>query len=162
MLYIGPNFDSFSCQPLFLNGKQLDFVSQWKYLGVTIISEGFFCCSVNKPRSTFYRSSNSILNVLNRPSEDVQLRLLYSICVPNLTYACDVVDYHSKDKQSLHVALNDAIRKIFGYYCWQSVRDIRESRGYSSVTEIFAERKSTFDSRLSQIGNSLLSSLSVI
>ena len=117
---------------------------------------------VNKPRSAFYRSSNSILNVLNRPSEDVQLRLLYSICVPNLTYACDVVDYHSRDKQSLHVALNDAIRKIFGYDRWQSVKDIRQSRGYSSVTEIFAERKSSFDSRLSRIGNSLLSSLSAI
>ena len=88
--------------------------------------------------------------------------MLYSICVPNLTYACDVVDYHSRDKHSLHVALNDAIRKIFGYDRWQSVKDIRQSRGYSSVTEIFAERKLSFDSRLSRIGNSLLSSLSVI
>ena len=88
------------------------------------------------------------------------MKLLYSICVPNVTYACDVVDYHNKDKQSLHVAVNDAIRKIFGYDRWQSIRDIRESFGYPSVTEIFAKRKSTFENRLSQIGNTLLSSLS--
>ena len=160
MMYIGRDFSSFSCKPLFLNGNCLDFVPEWKYLGVTVMSEKSFCCSVNKPRSTFYRSANSILNVLNGPSEDVQMKLLYSICVPNVTYACDVVDYHNKDKQSLHVAVNDAIRKIFGYDRWQSIRDIRESFGYPSVTEIFAKRKSTFENRLSQIGNTLLSSLS--
>ena len=121
-----------------------------------------FCCSVIKPRCAFYCSSNSILNSLNAPSEDVQMKLLYSICVPNLTNACDVVEYHTKDLQSLHVALNDAIRKIFGYNRWQSIKDIRESFGYPSVTEIFAKRKTTFESRLPHIGNALLRFLSTI
>ena len=125
-------------------------------------SEKDFCCSVIKPRSNFYRSSNSILDVLNGPSEDVQMKLLYSICVPVITYACEVIDYSSRDKQSLHVAVNDAIRKIFGYDRWQSIKDIREAFGYPSVTEIFAKRKSTFENCLPHIGNSLLSFLLTI
>ena len=124
MMYIGADFSTFSSQPLFLNGKRLEFVPEWKYLGVTMVSGTSFCCFIDKPRSKFYRSSNSILNVLNGPSESVQMKLLYSICVPNITYACDVVDYPNNDMQSLHVAVNDAIRKIVGYNRWQSLKAI--------------------------------------
>ena len=90
------------------------------------------------------------------------MKLLFTICVPNLTYACDVVDYHNKDQQSLHVTLNDAIRKIFGYNRWQSIKDIRESFGYPSITEIFAKRKSMFKNRIPHVGNALLSFLLTI
>ena len=162
MMFVGNEFNSFSCEPLFLNGKSLEFVSSWKYLGVTVTSEKNFCCSVIKPRSAFYRSSNSILNILNTPSEQVQMKLLYTMCVPHLTNACDVVDFHSKDLQSLHVALNDAIRKIFGYDRWQSIKELRESFGYPSVTEIFARRKATFEKRIPHVGNALLSFLMTI
>ena len=162
MLFVGDEFASFSCQPLLLNGKSLEFVSSWKYLFVTVLSEKNFCCSIIKPRCSFYRSSDTVLNGLNSPSEDVQMKLLYSICVPNLTYACDVVSYHNKDVQSLHVSLNDAIRKIFGYNRWQSIKDIRESFGYPSVTKIFAKRKIAFESRLPHIENALLRFLSTI
>ena len=111
-------------------------------------------------RSSFYRSSNSILNVLKKPSEPVFMRLLFSICVPNITYACEVANYHHKAKESLHVALNDAIRRIFSYNRWESIRTLRESMGYLSVTEIFGHRKLSFDRKLTQMGNSFLSSLS--
>ena len=111
-------------------GAEIEWVSEWKYLGVSIVSSTSFCCSITKPRSKFYRSSYSILNVLNDPSKDVQMKLLYSICVPNITYACDVVDYGNNDMQSLHVAVTDAIRKIVGYNRWESVKAIRESYGY--------------------------------
>ena len=126
------------------------------------MSEKSFCCSAIKPHSSFYRSSNSILNILYKPSEEVQMKLLYSICVPNLTYASDVVEYPTKEERSLHVALNDAIRKIFGYDRWQSIKDIRVSFGYSSVTEIFAMRRSAFENRLPHIGNSILLALSTL
>ena len=118
-----------------------------------------FQCSVVKPCSAFYRSANPILNVLNKPSEDVQMKLLYSVSVPCLTYACDVVEYSNRDKQSLHVAVNDAIRKIFGFNRWQSVKEIRESFKYLSITEIFAKRKSNFERSIPSIGNSLLTFL---
>ena len=135
---------------------------KWKYLGVILKSDKRFSCSAEKSRSAFYRSSNTILNVLNGPSNDVQMKLLYSICVPIITYACDVVTYDYKEMQSLHVAVNDAIRKIFSYNRWESIKSLREERGFLSVTEIFAKRKLSFDTLLPRIGNTVLSRLSFI
>ena len=162
MMYFGKDFNSFSCAPMTLNGGALEFVSEMKYLGVVVISGRLFSCSAKKPRCSFYRSSNSILNVIRCPSTDVQMKLLYSICVPNLTYACEVVSYNDSDMRSLHTAANDAIRKIFGYNRWESIRSLRESHGYSSITEIFAHRKSNFEQHLSRIGNPLITRLSKI
>ena len=159
-MYFGKGFKHFSCQPLLLNSKPIEFVPEWKYLGVTIVAEKEFLCSVKKIRANFYRSSNSILNVLKRPSEPVLMKLLYSISVPNVTYACEVSNYHYREKESLHVAVNDAIRRIFSYNRWESIRSLRTSLGYLSVTEIFAKRKASFESNLSNSENSVLRALS--
>ena len=93
LMYFGNDYESFSCSPIVLNDVPLDFVPKWKYLGVILKSDKRFSCSAEKSRSAFYRSSNTILNVLNGPSNDVQMKLLYSICVPIIMYACDVVAY---------------------------------------------------------------------
>ena len=162
VMYFGKEFKTFSCEPLLLNKKPLQFVSEWKYLGVLVITENGFYCSANKPRTSFYRSSNSILNVLKKPSKAVLMRLLFSICVPNITYGCDVVNYHHKAKESLHIAVNDAIRRIYSYNRWESIRTLRQSEGYDSVTEIFSQRKASFEKSLPQIGNSFLSILSQV
>ena len=61
---------------------------------------------------------------------------------------------------SLDVALNAAIRRIFSYNQWESIRVLRDSMGYSSVTEIFVKRKKSFELRIPRIGNDLLSLLS--
>ena len=82
--------------------------------------------------------------------------------MPSITYAGDVVEYHSRDEQSLHVAVNDAIRRIFGYNRWQSIKEIREAFGYPSVTEILARRRSAFENRLPHVGNSVLLVLSTL
>ena len=149
-MYLGKNPDSFSCQPISLNGGPLEFVSEWKYLGVTLTSDNGFYCSAKKPRSSFYCSVNSVLNVMRKPSQVVLMKLLYSICVPIVTYACDVATYHYKEKQSLHVAVNDAIRRIYSYDRWESVKTLHESLGYLSVTQMFAERKESFKNNLSR------------
>ena len=108
---------------------------------------------------TFDRSANSFLNVTRRPSECIQMKILYAISVPHLSYACDVIDFPSKEMNRLHVALNDAIRKIFTFARWESVKTLRESFGYLSITEIFAMRKAKFLQRIPRIGNPLLSNL---
>ena len=160
LMYFGKGFESFSCAPIYLNGIPLEFVNEWKYLGVLITSGKNFTCSSKKSRCAFFRSTNSILNVLRGPSEVVQMKLLYSVCVPIITYASDVVIFPPKEMQTLHVAVNDAIRRIFSYQRWESIKFLRESFGYLSITELFANRKKTFEARLPQIGNSTLSFLS--
>ena len=160
LMYFGKGFESFSCAPITLNNSPLEFVQEWKYLGVLMKSNINFTCSVNKSRCSFFRSTNSVLNVLNGPSEIVQMKLLYSVCVPIITYASDVITFPYKEMQSLHVTVNDAIHRIFSYHRWESIRTLRESLGYLSVTDLFEKRKHFFNNRLPQIGNSVLSFLS--
>ena len=76
IMYFGKDYDSFSGKPLTLNYRELDFVKEWKYLGITVVSGNFFNCSVQKLLNKFYRSSNSILNVTRKPSENVLMKLL--------------------------------------------------------------------------------------
>ena len=159
LMYFGKKHESFSCSPISLNGVPLDFVHEWKYLGVLLKSSTRFTCSSKQSRSAFYRSSNSILNVLGGPSEVVQMKLLYNVCVPIMTYACDVISFPGKEMESLHVACNDAIRKVFSYHRWESIKTLRESFGYLSITEIFAKRKRHFENQLPHIGNAVLSFL---
>ena len=157
LMYFGRDYKTFHSSPIFLNGVALEFVPEWKYLGIVMVSGKAFTCSAKKARVAFFRSANSILRAIRGPSEIVQMKLLYSVCVPNITYACEVTDFHYKEKESLSVALNDAIRRIFSYNRWESIRVLRASLGYLSVTEIFAKRRKSFEARIPRIGSSLLS-----
>ena len=56
----------------------------------------------------------------------------------------------------MSVALNDAIRKIFGWNRWQSVSDLREMMGYKSVEILFAKMKQNFISTLAHVENNVL------
>ena len=118
-------------------GKLLDIVHEYKYLGVTVVAGSTFSTPHLKPLIKFRSSANTILNIQRKPSEQVQLKLLYSMSVPNVTYASEVLHYSTKQMQMINVALNDCLRRIFGYNRWESVRFLRLSSGYPSITDIF-------------------------
>ena len=158
-MFFGKSFSSFTCDSITMNAKALEFVPEWNYLGIVIRSSSNFSCSLKKCISSYYCSVNTILNVVRKPTEIVLMKLLYSISIPILTYACDVKVFTSREMTRLHVATNDAIRKIFTYNRWESVRTLREGLGYKSVTEIFASRKTTFECNLPCLGNATLSYL---
>ena len=134
--------------PLMLGSSAIEYVNSIKYLGATIVSDKGLTFSAAEELRCFYRSANSILNTLVKPNEEVQLQLLYTNCVPVLSYLCAVKTYIAREFQDCNTALNDAIRKIFSYHRWESVRALRESFGYQSLTEIFAKSRNKFFSRL--------------
>ena len=144
-------------KPIYLNGDKVDYVDSVTYLGTTIVSEKGLSFSSSKDLLSFYRASNAILRATNRPSEDVLLHLLYSNCIPILTYACAVKDYPARQMQDCNTAVNDALRLIFGYNRWESVRQLRESFGYKSLTELFALHKKKFGNSLLNNRNSVIS-----
>ena len=104
----------------------------------------------------FYRASNSILRAVKKPSEEIQLHLLYSSCIPILTYASAVKQFSSRQMQDCNTAVNDALRLIFGYNRWESVKAVRESFGYRSLTELFHSAKRKFHASLSSHCNSVV------
>ena len=76
-----------------LNGSNIEYVTTVKYLGVTIVSEKGFSFSAKNELRSFYRASNSILSVMQKPSEEILIHLLYANCVPIITYASDIKSF---------------------------------------------------------------------
>ena len=129
---------------LMLDGKPLEFVKQWKYLGVTVMAGPSLSFSAKPALGSFYRAVNSILSVLRKPDELVLMNLLYSNCVPILTYGAETVEFSNSDMRDCNTAINDAIRKIYSYNRWESTRFLRESLGFPSIYEIFRRRSEKF------------------
>ena len=77
-------------------------------------------------------------------SEKVLMKLLYSNCVTALTYAAEVRQPSATEMRSMNTAINDAIRRIFSYQRWESVRTLRESYVCDSIYAIYENRKSSF------------------
>ena len=105
----------------------------------------------------FYRASNSILTAIEKPSEEIVLQLLYTNCIPTLTYACAIKTYPSRQMQSCNTAVSDALRRIFGYNRWESIRVLRDSFGYKSITDIFGRARRKFYTVLPYHSNSIVS-----
>ena len=140
------NYDGFC--PILLNGKKIDYVDNVTYLGTTVYNNKGFANTASNDLSKFYRASNSILRAAKKPSEEILLHLLYTCCVPILSYAGAVKDYPSRQMQDCNTAMNNALRLIFGYNRWESVRTLRESFGYKSLVEIFQRAKIKFENSL--------------
>jgi len=88
------------------------------------------------------------------------MKLIFTICVPHLTYASEAISYSSRQLQPMNVALNDSIQRIFGYNRWESVRFLRLSSGYPSLTDAIYEGAKKFYRRLSGSSNTILRVLS--
>ena len=145
--------------PLFLNANPIQYVDEWKYLGCLISAGKNFSFSAKADLRSFYCSANSILTVLKKTNEQTSMMLLYSNCVPILSYACEVKSFSSSEMTQCAVALNNCIRKIFTYKRWESIRVLRELFGYPDLYTIFAKRKRYFLTNICSIGNSTLSNL---
>lgn len=145
--------------PLYLGERRIDYVDEWRYLGTTVVSGGKLSFSIQNELRKFYGALNSILGVLVKPPEQISMKLLYSNCVPILSYACGVKDLLSKDMQRMNTAINDGIRKIFSFQRWESTRHLREAFHYPSIEVIFARGKRNLESSLLLVGNNVLSHL---
>ena len=142
--------------PILLNGDVVQFSPAITYLGVLIESDRGFCVSATNDLRSFYRAANSVLSALHKPSEEVLMQLLYTNCVPIITYACGVKSYSARDMRDCNTAINNSIRKIFTFHRWESVRSLRESLGFQSVYDIFARTTENFHKSMAVQQNSVL------
>ena len=89
--------------------------------------------SIHEDICSFFASANSILNSMIKPTQNVLIRLLYSNCVPRLTYGAAVKQLDASEKQQMNVAINNAVRRIFGFRQRQSIRQLREFYGFKPI-----------------------------
>ena len=149
MVFSKTKVDKSIIKPLAIGDGNIDFVDGIKYLGTNINSDPSLSFSHEEDLRSFYRAANSVLNQFHAPDESVQMHLLYAHCVPCFIYASAMKDYSGRQMSDCTTALNDAIRKIFSFQRWESVRVLREGFGYSALSEIFARAKRKFDLSLS-------------
>ena len=133
-----------------LDNKPLEWVGEWKYLGVVLRSHFTFNCSVNDRLRSFYKCLNAILRIEGRSSEIVMLQLLESHCVPILTYAIKVLHIADHDsRRKLRVAYNSIFRKLFNYRYSESVRELQSQLKRPNWEELVERRQLRFRQRVS-------------
>ena len=66
------------------------------------------------------------------------MQLLYTNSIPIISYAIAIKSFSSCNMSDCNMAINNYIRRIFSYNCWESTRSLRETIGYQSIYEIFA------------------------
>ena len=114
--------------------------------------------TINRP--VIRRFQPLILTSTSCPRNNVQIQLLYSNCVPRLTYGAAIKDLTSAEMQQCNVAINNAVRRIFGFRRWESIRQIRQFYQYDSIEIMFAKAKKRFEMSLLNHTNCVLRFLS--
>ena len=148
--------DVTTISPLKLNDEDIEFVPSWKYLGCTVVSGAKLSFSTSSELGAFYASSNSILRSIKKPNELVLMNLLYSNCVPNLTYCAEVKELSSAEMNRCNVALNDCIPKVFTYNRWESARQPRQQLNFPNVYELFHSLKKRFWKNNARCSNTVI------
>ena len=90
------------------------------------------------------------------------MKLLYSNCVPIMTYGCNVKELSGPDMTTCTVALNNAIRKIFSYKRWESVRTLHGMFHYDALEVVFMKAKTKFLKSLPSHENKILRFLATL
>ena len=128
---------------------QIDWVDEWVYLGVTVLSDKKFSCSVTERLQKFYKCANSIFRIDGYSNELTMLRLVETHCVPLLTYGIEIADISDpSERLKLRVAYNSLFRKIFGYRRFDSVRELQGFLGRPTWEELVERRKNGFMQKL--------------
>ena len=132
-----------------LDGNRLEWVDQWKYLGVTLQSHTGFSCSITARLKSFYKCLNTILRIEGQSNELVMLRLLETHCVPILTYCIEILHVSDADiRRQLRVAYNEIFRKLFNYQRNESVRELQSFLSRPTWEELVEGRKVSFMRKL--------------
>ena len=153
---------SSSLAKIIVNGESIEYINSCIYLGFYVTSSTCFKLSTSEDFRGFFGSVNSILSSIQKPRENVLMHLLFSNCVPKLTYGAAVKQLNAIETRQYNVALNNAIRRIFGFRHWQSIRQLREVYGYDSIEVMFAKAKKRFYDSLSNHQKGVLRFLSTL
>ena len=140
-----------SLPPLTLDGKNIEWVESWSYLGVTLKSHKNFNCDIDEKVKSFYRCANAILRIDGKSDETVMLQLIESHCIPILTYAIETIHVADRDqRRRLRVAYNSIFRRIFGYRDWESVTNLQHALRRPTWEELVVNRTAKFMNSVAQ------------
>jgi hypothetical protein len=103
---------------------RINWVEMCVYLGVNICSGRKFHTNCEERRRKFCVAANTVISHNSMLSEECYMHLLNRQCVPILMYASGVWSCSKELLRRISVSFNNAIRKVFGYRKFESVKDI--------------------------------------
>jgi len=114
MMRIGARHDKPCAKITTVDGRELVWADEIRYLGVFIMRAIKFKCSVDQGKRSFYRAANTIFARVGRlASEEVMVQLLKQKCLPILLYALEVYNLAKRVLQSLDFTVNRFFMKLF-------------------------------------------------
>ena len=108
---------------MFIGGERINWMTVCNYLGVSVCSGRNFCTNCEDRRRKFCVAANSIISH-NLLSDECCMYVLRTQCIPILTYGAGVWRCTSEILRGIGVTFNNAIRKVFHYRKFESVKDI--------------------------------------
>jgi len=129
---------------MFLGNNTIDWSCKLKYLGIWIKSGKHFDIDVTESRSKFFRTANYILHKAKYACDMVKLNLLESHCLPIILYCSESGCINDNMLILLNSCWNSIYRKIFGYFRWESVRNIMCCLNKMNVSYIVNQRRILF------------------
>jgi hypothetical protein len=144
VLRFGKRFKK-ACKPLTLDGGNLQFYDNVKYLGVVFKSGTCLSYDFNKASMSFYRSFNNLLSKCKlAKSEIICSFVLQKVCIPILTYAFEVLRMSTSVTNNLDKLINCAIRRIFNINSVDNICYVRQALGIESLEAVRKRRSCKF------------------
>ena len=153
---VGKNFDCILQTEMVIGRDKIEWVSECIYLGVRILSGKQFCNNVEECRRKFCGSVNAVIQYKNQLSEECIMNIIEKQCVPVLLYGCATWCISKEMIRQINVTFNNAIRRVFNYNQWESVKDIVHGFGMVPV-DLYLIR-----ARLLMIGVALCSKREIV
>ena len=123
------------------------YLDEIRYLGVFIVRNRRFKCSLVNSKRSFYRSVNAILGkVLSTATVDVILHLIKFKCIPRpiLLYGLEVCPLNRADMQSLDFCVNRLLMKLFHTGNVSVVEECRHLFNFALPSELLCQRTEKF------------------
>jgi Reverse transcriptase (RNA-dependent DNA polymerase) len=144
---------------MLINGSELQWVDQIKYLGITVVAGKAFMVDLKETRRKFFSSVNTIMSKCKYVSDIVKLELFEAHCLPILLYAVESLNPTAVLMKEMNSWWNAVYRKIFGYHKWESVKAVIYQLRRLDLLHIINSRQIMFIKRVSCSMNSVMSAL---
>ena len=142
---IGPRCDVM-CSPITtVDGHQLPWVNEIRYLGTYITQNRQFKGSFSNAKQSFYRAVNAVFGKIGRiASEEVVLELIRTKCLPVLLYGLECFSINKSDLGSLDFCVNRFLMKLFRTCNIDLISEIRLNFNFELPSELIAKRRVKF------------------
>jgi len=130
---------------ILIHSRSIAWVSELRYLGVSIVSSKNFKVNMQNRKQKFFRALNAIFSKIGGTADpSVIISIVEAYCVPILLYGLDCIELSSSLVQSLENAYSQLYSKLFHSFDKNLIRDCQFYSGQLPVELKIANRRFNF------------------